>query len=53
MKRCVTPRRIIEADIEGNIKSGMRQWKGTLANIGGARLPKDLAVLSELQALRC
>jgi len=29
MKRCVTPRRIKEGDIEGTIKSGVRQWKGT------------------------
>jgi hypothetical protein len=38
MKRCVTPRRIMEGDIQGIIKSGVRQCKGAEANIGGARL---------------
>jgi hypothetical protein len=42
----------MEGDVQGIIESGVRQSKGAEANIGGARLPKDLAVLSELQALR-
>jgi hypothetical protein len=33
MKRCVTSRRIIEGDIEGTIKSGVRQWKGGMASM--------------------
>jgi hypothetical protein len=52
MKRCVTPRRIIEGDIEGTIKSGVRQWKGVLAGIGRARLPKDRTMKSGNSGIR-
>jgi len=45
MKRCVTHRRIIEGDIEGTIKSGVRQWKGVLAGIGRARLAAKLRLI--------